>query len=575
MGDDCSEYNSSALVGFWFDDPKVMKIETNRLKILLFLFLAAVFLFSVNQFKESDSFYHLKVGQVIWETKTVPTHDIFSYTAPGAPWVTHEWLAELIFYGMYVAGGYWGEIVIVALLSVLTYYLAYKIAAASGVPVFLAALLTFAFGYLTMELWIGRPQIWSYLLVAALLYALEKYRRNGHKEWLVVSALLVLFWANVHASIPLGLAMIFGYFLLAICGRFLPRLFGPAGDWRYLFLLFVVAAGLSLVNPNTYHVLTYQNAIGGTAHTLQVLEWNSITDFWGKPETKVTIIEICASFIFAFWWFGWRRETRSWHALGMIVVAGVLPFLAIRHAGFWPMLAGPWIVIGLGSASKNILERYSAEKTEAVSILIFLVIAAAGVLRLPSGPVNQMLVPEKAVDFIQSVGPKGPEFNLYNEGGYLIWRLWPQEKVSIDGRSEVYTGESLENFRKIAYFQDKDWNKLVDDTYHVQYFVFGYYSPEFTKVLYRLVSRLAKNEWSLVYWDDAGVVFVRNTPEHQDLIRKYGIHMVSPWRAPQDIPPEARPAAALELRTVLERDIAAGASTRILEDYALQLLPKK
>jgi hypothetical protein len=50
--------------------------------------------------------------------------------------------------------------------------------------------------------------------------------------------------------------------------------------------------------------------------------------------------------------------------------------------------------------------------------------------------------PVGAVAYLQAHAPSGPLFNLYDWGGYLIWRLNPQTAVFIDGRTDLY-GESL------------------------------------------------------------------------------------------------------------------------------------
>src|SRR5262249_46227228 len=43
--------------------------------------------------------------------------------------------------------------------------------------------------------------------------------------------------------------------------------------------------------------------------------------------------------------------------------------------------------------------------------------------------------PEKAADFILEHKLKGRIFNTYGQGGYLIWRLWPDQQVLLDGRA--------------------------------------------------------------------------------------------------------------------------------------------
>ena len=52
-----------------------------------------------NRFDDPDLWWHLKTGQIIWTTHTIPTRDIFSYTTNHHAWVPHEWLAQTLIYG--------------------------------------------------------------------------------------------------------------------------------------------------------------------------------------------------------------------------------------------------------------------------------------------------------------------------------------------------------------------------------------------------------------------------------------------------------------------------------------------
>src|SRR3954471_23015411 len=100
-----------------------MRSLTSTEKWFYVLALVLIFIAGLNAFKDADSFYHLKAGQLIWETKSIPRTDVFSSSASGGPWVTHEWLAELFMYGVYRVGSYQGVMFSVALLALFTYFL--------------------------------------------------------------------------------------------------------------------------------------------------------------------------------------------------------------------------------------------------------------------------------------------------------------------------------------------------------------------------------------------------------------------------------------------------------------------
>src|ERR1700689_4038769 len=61
-----------------------------------------------SRFDDPDMWWHLKTGEIIWTTHTIPTTDLFSYTTNHYAYVPHEWLAQLLIYGAYRFAGYPG-----------------------------------------------------------------------------------------------------------------------------------------------------------------------------------------------------------------------------------------------------------------------------------------------------------------------------------------------------------------------------------------------------------------------------------------------------------------------------------
>jgi hypothetical protein len=68
--------------------------------------------------------------------------------------------------------------------------------------------------------------------------------------------------------------------------------------------------------------------------------------------------------------------------------------------------------------------------------------------------------PKTAADWLLANQPTGNLFNSYNWGGYLIWRMYPQNKVYIDGRADVYGDAFIFDYLSI-YNAKPGWeNKL-------------------------------------------------------------------------------------------------------------------
>ena len=76
-------------------------------RVMLAAGLVLIYLLTIsNRFSDPDLWFHLKLGQTMWDNHSIPSTDSFSYTAYGHPWTAHEWLAQLSIYTVYRWEGY-------------------------------------------------------------------------------------------------------------------------------------------------------------------------------------------------------------------------------------------------------------------------------------------------------------------------------------------------------------------------------------------------------------------------------------------------------------------------------------
>lgn len=68
---------------------------------------------------DADIWWHLKTGEIILTQHTIPRADLLTFTAEGRPWVTHDWLSEVIYQSLYRVAGFDGLIIFKALLAAL------------------------------------------------------------------------------------------------------------------------------------------------------------------------------------------------------------------------------------------------------------------------------------------------------------------------------------------------------------------------------------------------------------------------------------------------------------------------
>ncbi|MEK7608804.1 MAG: hypothetical protein AAB495_04460 [Patescibacteria group bacterium] len=539
-----------------------------------FVFIAAllaVFFLSLNPIDESDVFYHLKTGELIWSTGELPDKDVFSSSAFGAPWVLHEWLAEIVFYGVYVALGFSGLILFTSSLAVFAYFLAWRISRDHGAQTHLSLFAALLVGYFTFGLWVPRPHVFAYVFFVLLIFLLERYRRNGKTSYLWPIPVLLLFWANMHASFILGLAIISGYVVLFFVDRIRPewRVGGGGGGARRSLLVFLASFAVSFFNPATYHAHLYGITIRPVAQAMNVIEWKPITAFLEHFDIRILLCEMTVILFFALLVFG-PKKRRDVFLIGMLSAFTVLPFLSVRHIGFWALGAAfifPLAVSQWFSKKENEQTQNALRVIVVCGVVVFL---AVGVVSAPRKVIDERKVPVRPADFLEREGVKGPFFNTYSEGGYLLWRFWPKEHVFIDGRSEVFFGTPVREFYAISR-GERDWNEIVDKKYGFNSFFVGYQPPSRFRSAYPMVLKLIQENWPFVYWDDSTLIFVRNIPEHASVISEYAIQYIAPWRAPTSIPDEQVKPALVEVGRLLE----ASPDSVVLRRYANELLRRK
>jgi len=81
-------------------------LDTRRL--LLTILFALIFTMAVRVPTDTDTWWHLRSGEYIVRTHSIPRHDVFSHTVAGKPWIDHGWLAQIAIYLLYAAFGYAG-----------------------------------------------------------------------------------------------------------------------------------------------------------------------------------------------------------------------------------------------------------------------------------------------------------------------------------------------------------------------------------------------------------------------------------------------------------------------------------
>ncbi len=537
-----------------------------------FLVLGLVFLFCIRSIGDFDVWYHLKAGEYNFANWTVLRHDVFSFSASGAEWISHSWLAEMIFYLIYAcAGGIWGLIFFSALMAVLVYFIVLRTAELRGAPPFFSALLVLPLGYLTFELFVPRPQIFSYVFLVSLIYLLERWRRNEDSKIFFLTPVLMLVWTNTHASAILGFFVVSAFVAAAAASHFFKSGFpGMFGKIKKPFFVCAASFAILFLNPSGYKAPAYFYIVAPWNKVWAITEWFSLSHFLNILQARIYIL-LMAVFLLAYaigqikkWRSGFSSRRRKDFFDWILVSAfSILPWISIRHIAYFPIVALPPAAEIMAGFPK-ILARLKISPSRFALVALALVLLAyfPAFGNLPSEPVSAKVIPARAVDFMEEHRIKGPIFNQPAAGGYLIWRLWPKERVFTDGRVDVYRGNPAYDYLRLVVGQSRDegdffhqyGDKLIDE-YGFNVFLLNYAlgDADRREVVRNLSFHLlSRHDFRLVFWDSAALILIKNSPENRDLIERFGYRIISPFDAPADIPFDLLEEAVKEIERALE-----------------------
>ena len=188
--------------------------ERSRVGVVRSIFSLPVFLSAAlivlavlsvrGRFDDPDMWWHLKMGQIIWVTHSIPTTDLFSYTTNHHAWVPHEWLSQVLIYAAYRWGGYSGLMFWLCFFTAGLFIAGYALCSlysGNAKVGFAGAMIIWFFSTAGLAI---RPQMIGYLFLVFELLALHLGRTRSPR-WFFCLPPLFAIWVNCHGSFFLGL----------------------------------------------------------------------------------------------------------------------------------------------------------------------------------------------------------------------------------------------------------------------------------------------------------------------------------------------------------------------------------
>jgi len=426
----------------------IEKVCSKKKLICYFIFFVSITIgFLAQRIVVDDFWWHLKMGEIIVNTKSIPDVTL-SWTKAGEPWMAHEWLYEACLYLSTKAFGITGSIYFYMILSLgllgVTLFIYNRKKYEKNV--FYMMMNSVFILYMVSRVSTPRPHVLGLWLFLLLVICCEKMKTSESNKWLLFIPISI-FWANWHggSSSLLYIIPIIYFFTNTIefsFGRIESK--KSTKSWKYIIFALCNACSI-LCNPLGYKLILYPYK-QGIEHTLFISEWDGLK--WQSTPLVVLMTLFFVAILII---------TNKKILLSDAAMLGAFMMLEIIHIRFCGYLA----IVGCIFLSKYVMDISLSDIERGLywlygifGIMIILMLSFA--IRYSSHD-EIYLIPDEGIEIIKSQNPQ-KLFNSYYLGGYLLYNDIP---VFIDARADPYEDILKESFCATNFYE-YSFKELVD-----------------------------------------------------------------------------------------------------------------
>lgn len=510
--------------------------------IWIFLFLQ---LSMSSELSDSDIWLHLKTGEYITQHKTVPQVDIYSASIYGKTWINHSPFTQVIFYWLFNSGGPDALIIFSTALILLAFLLLFLCIYKNKTKLWLSVTML-ALAIIASRIRFNiRPENFSVLFFCAYLWILTRYK---NKKLIFLLPVAQLIWVNCHGFFILGPALI-AIFIISEKLKMQKKLPWEWSDcepmdkdsYRNLITVFLLSTLACLINPNGLKGALYPLTIISNTLIHPSAASNYILELlppWMLRSEQVSIYYVLLGVSFASFLFNFRKINLSF-LLSWIALLGI-SFNVNRNIIFFNCIACLASVDNFSRVDyKKIFRKILSEKSifllKCIILTTIISCFAIDSLRIlneayyiiDKNQIKSRLFgvtknyPSKAADFIFKNKLPDNLFNIFNHGAYLIYRLYPNNHVFIDGRTELYSNKFFKDYLRIINADTSTIDGLLAE-YNIQTILLSGNFPNLKKLTEYLIQN---KKWVLVYLNDDGLIFVRQIIQNQDLAERLRVDL--------------------------------------------------
>jgi hypothetical protein len=486
-------------------------------RLVSYIALLAVFVMAVQPSTDTDTWWHLRAGAWMVEQGQLLDVDYFSLTRIGESWIYPGWLSQIGLYWIYAQWGFAGLNIFTGAMVLLAFTAIWLSMKSHPLLRAFALLLGAA---ASGVYWSARPQIITFAISGIWIYLLEGAKQGRHKRLWIMPVLMIL-WVNIHGGFAVGFILLGCYLMGGLFGIARSVLVDGnklVGAWAanrqpVLRLLYISIGCLVAVNINPHGpaMLFYPFrtiSIGPLQN--YIAEWQSPN--FHRPE----FMPFMALLFLTFFCLALSKEARPASDFLLLAVFGCMGLIAVRNIALFALVSVPILARHADSIIRMLpLKRERSNElpqrlTRPVNLFLAALVTLAAMPRIAyqvSEDVNQQhlqdQLPLKAFAFIQNERPEGPLFNSYNWGGYILWALYPDYLSFVDGRTDLFGEELLDQYIR-AWHAEPGWEQLLNQ-WDIHLVLIESNAP--------LAKVLMREGWMIRYQDEQAIILSPITDE--------------------------------------------------------------
>ncbi len=497
------------------------------IRLLTFLLgLGLISLLFFSYFREisamnQDLGRHLLTGELILKTRQVPTINLFSYTYPEFPFINHHYLAEVVFSSLYKIGGFTLLLFLMSLFILLSCILLFRYTLLRT-SLFASLCVSILYLPILVERSDLRPEIFSYILTILFTLILFRFRENRTKL-IYLLPFFEFLWVNLHIYFPIGLLLIFLFFLDSLFTNHKKIL---NHQTITLLIIGLLSFCSTFLNPNGLEGALYPLSVfHNYGYSIEENQTFFLLESLGFVKPVYLLFKISVILLFSSLLLTLKRTRPiDWF---LAFTFTLIAFAAVRNFPLFLLVT----FLPFARSLTNffpLVRKFFKTSSQSWIRLVFLFLALIFILiqtkeRVNKYPVGASIPQEarQAVDFFETQNLQGPIFNNFDIGSYLSYRLYPKEKVFIDGRPEAYPSSFIQGIYIPIQENPQKFDQAAEK-YHFNAIIFSH--TDQTPWAKKFLSTVLKNpNWKTVYLNPMMIILLKNNSQNEPVLQKYAM----------------------------------------------------